>query len=844
MNGGYGGNFDMDPFGGGNSGGGYYDHQQQDNANSSSSQQRYQQQVPIHHPCYERYDPAVGQPPNPTPPPAGGGPQMIGEHYSSYNSTPHHTMLQPAPPATTTVAAPTTTTTAAYQPPTAQHHRLRSNRQAHHHHSQQQNVQGASYEISFEPDPIANSVEMRHQVAPPTTTQTGGWPVSGGDSDSNFFQDALDDLALSIAPPLQPQQGRKASSPHQQVQTQPSRKQQQPQPKKRAGRKPRASASKKRKPAAPPTPRKNPDIWLESISLEVSGVSLEPMKGTEVVNKIRLATDDVVTRYLPCVDFLVACQQELRAGLAAATRKRVVRGAYRDSLTPRQFYNQYLQPLPDRFICKNQSLMGQTHLRPAVQEIQKLCGDARKVEYQGCEAMKNAFLGGMKEGVSWGLRKWLSKNGGALTICNDLECILTSVQKMDRGQENTKKLGEVLRPMAKQAFDRLKKDVPASYQEQSTAHPYLPFFHRLECALRGISNFDPDDDDVICIDDEDEIEEVKSSAAIKKEVAAAENKRKADDNSNQGTTSKRPKINGEIEIFDFDSGGNQEQVATAPKDTVANEDTTKIELKCARCTMTNPAGSSRCCMCDQDFSSSENYEILEIDGSDHFNIADVTFDDASTALGGTGNDEWEPPRNSNSQSEVSTNIHESGSDMAQRLESLAYMFDSNKQDQVRPNHIESAFWNERQHYASALRLFAKILHQRESCIFLQPVHKDLVIAGELNEYNKVVRNPLCFFDIAKALRGDGLLSPKNLSSWNMWRGIDLLEAIDLVFLNSLAYHGKEKTKQRSDTNFLRKILWQGIDSTLTEMFNPTEEKKRRECTPTRRGDKSGFVIFK
>eukprot|EP00550_Attheya_septentrionalis_P011912 CAMPEP_0198302624 /NCGR_PEP_ID=MMETSP1449-20131203/55954_1 /TAXON_ID=420275 /ORGANISM="Attheya septentrionalis, Strain CCMP2084" /LENGTH=85 /DNA_ID=CAMNT_0044005041 /DNA_START=14 /DNA_END=268 /DNA_ORIENTATION=- len=58
--------------------------------------------------------------------------------------------------------------------------------------------------------------------------------------------------------------------------------------------------------------------------------------------------------------------------------------------------------------------------------------------------------------------------------------------------------------MAKQASNRLKNDVPQAYQEVSSAHPYLPFFHRLESCLSRLSNFDPEDDDVICIDDEDD----------------------------------------------------------------------------------------------------------------------------------------------------------------------------------------------------------------------------------------------------------------------------------------------------------------------------------------------------
>lgn len=265
--------------------------------------------------------------------------------------------------------------------------------------------------------------------------------------------------------------------------------------------------------------------WLEKMSITVSGLSLEPLSGTEIVDRLQEKTHDVLTRYLPCVDFLVQCQQDLRKGLAAAQQKRLVHHMLRDAMTPRQFYNTYISPLPERFYRKNLRLMDKKVLDAAVQEIQKLCKDARGVELQGCEVMKNTFLGGMKDGESWGLRKWLSKNGGALHICNDCECILNSCQKLDRDSSSTTKLAGLLRPLAKNALTRLKADVPSSYQEVSTAHPYLPFFHRLESTLKGMSNFDPEDDDVICIDDDDEIEEEKAKAAA---ATAAKKENKVD----------------------------------------------------------------------------------------------------------------------------------------------------------------------------------------------------------------------------------------------------------------------------------------------------------------------------
>jgi hypothetical protein len=221
--------------------------------------------------------------------------------------------------------------------------------------------------------------------------------------------------------------------------------------------------------------KENPDLWLEQMKVTCSDVSLEPLSGAEILKRVRAKTDDVVTRYLPCVDFLVRCQQDLRAGLAAAMQKRMVRHAYRDSMTPKEFYKRYLAPLPDRFFQLNVNLMESSVLNDSVLELNKLCQDSKQVEYQGCEVMKNSFLGGMKDGESWGLRKWLSMHGGALHICNDLECILRSCQNLDRSQEATRKLSERLRPLAKQALDRLKKDVPPSH---------IPTFHSFIASSR------------------------------------------------------------------------------------------------------------------------------------------------------------------------------------------------------------------------------------------------------------------------------------------------------------------------------------------------------------------------
>merc|ERR1712232_472258 len=84
---------------------------------------------------------------------------------------------------------------------------------------------------------------------------------------------------------------------------------------------------------------------------------------------------------------------------------------------------------------------------------------------------------------------------------------------------------------------------------------------------------------------------------------------------------------------------------------------------------------------------------------------------------------------------------------------------------------------------------------------------------------------------------DGKLCSKGLAFWNMWQGMDLLQAIDLVFLNSLAYgriSDDGRSSHRSQTNRLRKTLWSGISDIIQQHVGENIEM-RRQYTPARRG---------
>ena len=620
--------------------------------------------------------------------------------------------------------------------------------------------------------------------------------------------------------------------------------------------------------------KENPDLWLEQMRIKCSDISLDSLSGSEVLKRVRAKTDDVVTRYLPCVEFLVKCQQELRAGLLQATQKRVVRQVYRDAMTPKEFFKRYLAPYPKRFYERNSNLMESATLLDAVAEINVLCQDSKRVEYQGCETMKNTFLGGMKDGESWGLRKWLATHGGALHICNDLECILRSCQDLDRTQDSTRKLSERLRPLAKQALDRLKNDVPMSYQEMSTAHPYLPFFHRLESALKGMANFDPEDDDVICIESEDEVEAAQPSKISSKRLpdptsvpppkrkrqrlmiadAIADRKPAACDYGQDADSDV-------IEIVEQSSTHGTATVNTLPAQGLKLEMNNQ-DWECSRCTMLNPPEAQRCCMCDR------TIDGQDCESDDEVGHAFKAFTDFPFNANGPI---WESVgiKAISRESSVSPLLAQFGggvdektntstgvdiSELVAGIEGIARAADSHQHRSLRPSDVafDESFWDLGPQYASALRLLLTTLRSREAIGLFDPVEEaELALMG-LPEFSSIIKHPLCLRDIAEALivgssdsrsLGNGKLSLKSLSCWNMWRGMDLLQALDLVLLNNLAYHGKHKTRTRSATNRLRRVLWDGINGIISAHVGDDVEK-RREYTPTRRGESSGFVVRK
>jgi hypothetical protein len=639
--------------------------------------------------------------------------------------------------------------------------------------------------------------------------------------------------------------------------------------------------------------------WMDEIQLQVSAISLAPLSGYEIVTRLRERFQDILYKYIPCVNFLVQCQQDLRKGLEYVTAaQKQFGGRHKPRADAKQFFANYIEPLARNFYNDNQHRIDAAALQSAMEGLLQLQNDAIKVERAGCEAIKSSYLGGMKDGESWGLRKWLSRHGGALQVCTDLECIWSAVQQqLERTAAPTRQLAALLRPLAQQVLQRLQKEIPPSYQQHSAAHPYLPFFHRLESALRGLSQFDPDkEDDVICVDDSDDDDVVvevvvrpthpkKKRARVQKDTAAETSDLTRDDwagppaaavAAKTTTPGKRARRKRDLtqRLLRMTNGGNDDDDDDANSSSGESEVESIVEIvdimgetdvggvdginhdwTCPACSMINVSGETTCLACGEE---SLFKDLLNFSRLDEFFDGPRGNGSSFDEYGGVGSSSdstsasksplWPVPLEQPELLQTAALV------IASNLEKMALMFDRNQQSSIRSLRLpEGSFWDG-DHYASALRLFAQILRSPESFPFLECVDDDrLIQAGNSPLFSHVIKHPLSLRLIARAILGDelqstqnsvdGFLSVRGLNNWNMWFGKDLLQAIDLVFLNSLAYGNalnQGKSQYRSSTNQLRKKFWNGI----TGIVEGADSERRKQCMPTRRAEKSGFVVYK
>ncbi len=456
--------------------------------------------------------------------------------------------------------------------------------------------------------------------------------------------------------------------------------------------------------------------------------------------------------------------------------------------------------------------------------LQTLLQDVKKTERVGKhEGMKNAFLGGMRDGESWGLRKWLSKNGGALHICNDIELIWGGLRGLKKDDPMTIELAKRVRPKVKEAFDRLKQDVPKAYQEVSTAHPYLPFFHRLESCLKGLSEFDPEDDDVICLDDDSDVEEVNVPAKVSSINYGAP----ANCDSDSKISVNKP-LQSEFASFEASYAQGNEGIQQYNDD----DDDSDIEVLCVK----GPAQESG------------NAKVTAATGN--FNIDPNIFEEISKEIANPNDSEWmdkgtidsENHGDSCAGSSSAQKENVSAQQLAEAVEVIASALEEGRE--VRPAGTINVldFWSSPViNYINLLRLFQRLLLHNAARYLLDPVAESKHFRHESTRYYQLVKNPLSFREIVSAIvdlnanvNGNGKLPISTLKKWNMFEGKYFIQAMDLVFLNTLAFIGKEATPMRKEIQHLRKMFWKHIRDVGCE----------KKQIPIRRTENSEFLIWK
>lgn len=423
--------------------------------------------------------------------------------------------------------------------------------------------------------------------------------------------------------------------------------------------------------------------------------------------------------------------------------------------------------------------------------IQSLLSDVKKAEYSGKhENMKNAFLGGMRDGESWGLRKWMSKHGGALKICNDLELIWTAFRSMKDPDPAVIEIARLSRPLAQLSFDRLRKQIPKAYQERSTAHPYLPFFHRLESVLQGLSEFDPEDDDVICLDDLGD-QQIESKPAHSISTSSYSQSRPKDiETSLQATQKTESHSNESRRTFDPDSDSDIEIIESK----VSKQRDSGNTLTKSHDTEQTPAANK---------STSRGYNIADSDSNNDFRIT-----------GKAGSEGIE--------------------DLAGSIESIASSLELGQE--IRPLSLAGSddFWSSISNYICILRLFRNLILHKSSVHFIDISSLANGDKNEIVRYYDVIKRPLFFRDIVTAIKSDGRLAVRTLHKWNMFRGEFLIQAVDLVIVNALAFVGRNADLRRKEIESLRQQFW-------NEIRDMTRDKKH---IPIQRRETSEFVLRK
>ena len=391
-----------------------------------------------------------------------------------------------------------------------------------------------------------------------------------------------------------------------------------------------------------------------------------------------------------------------------------------------------------------------------------------------------------------------------------------------RESPRTVRLGKIVRKITTHALTRLHEDIPKAYQEVSSAHPYLPFFHRLESVLQGLSWFDPEDDDVICLDS-DEVEKEKLKQVERKKSSA---ERMLHNNSGQDVHHVyQPSAAEDIVNIDDEDDSSNTPISTS---TYTNNKTSKLtntegsttasactteqnanvahigQWSCSICTFVNEQETDRCVICDKERPFSNGNDASS----------------ASKINGNTINGTLEAENSKYSDGNNGLRLErarKTSEDFVSRIEVLDFGDRSSS----------ASYWD--QSWEVVMNLV---------CRTIRAQYSSWILEFDENQVN-VVRHPLCLRDIVDALtniRGHGRLVRTKLN-WSVYNMEQLLEAVDLVMINALVTNGPAKTNLYNDVRHIRQYFWQ---------FLRDHAKKRDgvgDILPTKRSERSKFVLL-
>ena len=136
-----------------------------------------------------------------------------------------------------------------------------------------------------------------------------------------------------------------------------------------------------------------------------------------------------------------------------------------------------------------------------------------------------------------------------------------------------------------------------------------------------------------------------------------------------------------------------------------------------------------------------------------------------------------------------------------------------------------------------------LIEKAEAQSLINPPDATEIFLAGFPSYDSIIKHPVCFRDIILALAnsntsgshlwGNGVVS--SLPKLNCWEGRRLLECIDMVMLNAIAYYGGRVEDKKSAAQTLRSYYWHMLDE---------KAQGNKALLPKKRKPSDGFIAKK